>query len=738
MSNLNLRDCPRTCPYFVTCGCETEDENKCECKEWSNNHDYFSKVDFINQLLKEYLLDHFVTYPDKNSVVCFAVQNVYLSEACVMTSLVGADTFHAVKNFATFVEDLKQIEEKTAYDVLIVDGGHGAESGDDALNDPDLADESLYTDACKIIGLKPYPSNLNQTGNNIKKEDYLQFLSKGQEREEIPNKRNLLCHNYFKDWKFTVVNIAQFMQSKEEFRRWVKERDPAIVVIAWCHSVNGTTANVLAPHFSRIILGYDRVCILGGQMKLVELGENQREVLDDFEKRLLDDNTTKRRHVVLTGLYGSGKTLFGAQFVRMLLAKKRLIYRNKDKGDFKIVIVDYSASNARTSPLSEMIKGYFETEIEKNDVEVDLSLQQELFEHFKRKGSQGLCSFLEKLNFSHEADKVIVFIDEIHSEFDFKSINFENLTSINFIGCVNPMHPKHPGKFTVYKQPEAVLYCHLTHTYRNNLAIQNIFNKFTKDKLGLKTSVTMEEINMLGELDMSNLSMKADPGFQEQNRHESNTDVSLIVVGISDSDRKNDHKISIVTKLLKGILCNINKEKKQLSWPFGKKASLVDEFPNKQMIFILCTSFDCKLCQKLGKTFGLDVIYIYFDKSHRGLEKNTVILHHSYSDFNCFEEISRATHHLILIYKLEKRSKERISIPELISRNEKSNVGTKGIFIDMQNILEYDEEDNFEDLMRLYSIEKLFFSFIKFTRSIANISSSESDNDSDDSIVLSE
>lgn len=67
----------------------------------------------------------------------------------------------------------------------------------------------------------------------------------------------------------------------------------------------------------------------------------------------------------MTGGYGSGKTIFGAHITRMLLAKKRLIYRNKDEGKFKIVIVDYSACNGKISPLSEMIKGYFTAEIEK-------------------------------------------------------------------------------------------------------------------------------------------------------------------------------------------------------------------------------------------------------------------------------------------------------------------------------------------------------------------------------------
>ena len=158
---------------------------------------------------------------------------------------------------------------------------------------------------------------------------------------------------------------------------------------------------------------------------------------------MIEDNTTKKRHVILTGGYGSGKTIFGAHIKRMLLAKKRLIYRNKDKGKFKIVIVDYSACNGKISPLSEMIKGYFTAEIEKNDVELDLSLQCKLSRHIEEGKNRGLSKFLEELNFSHKPDKVLVFIDEISVNFDLSSIDFKNLTEINVIGCINPMHPKH-------------------------------------------------------------------------------------------------------------------------------------------------------------------------------------------------------------------------------------------------------------------------------------------------------
>ena len=423
---------------------------------------------------------------------------------------------------------------------------------------------------------------------------------------------------------------------------------------------------------------------------------------------MIEDNTTKKRHVILTGGYGSGKTIFGAHIKRMLLAKKRLIYRNKDEGKFKIVIVDYSACNGKISPLSEMIKGYFTAEIETNDVELDLSLQCKLSRHIEEGKNRGLSKFLEELNFSQKPDKVLVFIDEISVNFDLSSIDFKNLTEINVIGCINPMHPKH-GDYLLMKggHHEAVLHGHLKHTYRNSLAIQNIFNGF----------IWVD--HMRNEERKWNLffSMKNDPGFEEQLKHKKNHNVSLILVRIANSDRGDDHKIAILNKLFKGILCNINIDKKQLSWDFLKETSQVNKLPDKKIVFILCTMSEippCMLCEGLGKTCGLEVIYTFFETSYCGLEKNTVIVHHESEILNCYAEISRATHHLILLYKQGSEDKRNqidilISGSEEVQRYAECKFHRQAAFLDMQATSAYDESNSFEDLTTIFNIKKIYF-----------------------------
>ena len=127
-----------------------------------------------------------------------------------------------------------------------------------------------------------------------------------------------------------------------------------------------------------MIFGYDRVLMLGGQMKLVELDENQKMVLDSFENKLIE--TSKKRHVLLTGNYGNGKTIFGGHFGRMLIAKKRLNIPKLDNKKYKIVFVDCSAYKKNSSPLSKMIKGYFKSKVEK-DVEVDVTSQKILWKY---------------------------------------------------------------------------------------------------------------------------------------------------------------------------------------------------------------------------------------------------------------------------------------------------------------------------------------------------------------------
>lgn len=189
----------------------------------------------------------------------------------------------------------------------------------------------------------------------------------------------------------------------------VRQHNQDILTIPWCYSINGTTANLLAPQFSRMILGYDRVLMLGGQMKLVELDENQKMVLDSFENKLIE--SSKKRHVLLTGNYGNGKTIFGGHFGRMLIAKKRLNFPKLDNKKYKIVFVDCSADKKNSSPLSKMIKGYFKSEVEK-DVEVDVTSQKILWKYKQRKlRDRDLQHFLERM-LRYSAD--VVLIDEIN------------------------------------------------------------------------------------------------------------------------------------------------------------------------------------------------------------------------------------------------------------------------------------------------------------------------------------
>lgn len=193
--------------------------------------------------------------------------------------------------------------------------------------------------------------------------------------------------------------------------------------------------------------------------------------------------------------------------------------------------------------------------------------------------------------------------------------------------------------------------------------------------------------------------------------------MSLILVRISNSDRGDDHKIAILNKLFKGILCNISMDKKQLSWDFLKKTSQVNTLPDKKMVFILCTMSEippCMLCEGLGKTCGLEVIYTFFETSYCGLEKNTVIVHHESEILNCYAEISRATHHLILLYK-QGSEKKRNQIDILISRFEKvqryeeCKFHRQATFPDMQATSVCDESNSFEYLTTVFNTKKVYF-----------------------------
>ena len=263
------------CPYFDRCSCKVGKKEK--HKDRKNNNIFFGKEKLLKPMVKQQLLGR-VTHLKRPKTVCFETKKIFFDAVCVMTSISVINGLNFVEDF---VSSLKKRESAIGYNLLIIDGSHGSEEVQDAMdNRKDYENVEAYRQTCKMFGLKY-------------SEKYLE-ADEYQQRDDSTGQDAVINDPYLKDWCFTVVNVNQFKRNQNCLIKWVRNYDPDILAIPWCYSINGTKAKLLAPQFSRIMLGHDQMSMLGGQMKLVELDKQQKEVLDEVE-------SFEKQHAVLTG-----------------------------------------------------------------------------------------------------------------------------------------------------------------------------------------------------------------------------------------------------------------------------------------------------------------------------------------------------------------------------------------------------------------------------------------------------
>ena len=129
------------------------------------------------------------------------------------------------------------------------------------------------------------------------------------------------------DIEIMLIDIANFHGKPEELIAVIKKFEPSTLIIDWCFTRGGFTAQQLtaAGVVSHIKLENDLSIITGRDW--IKLSEEQKKVIEDIENMKMtgDGDDHDGSIVFLHGQYGSGKTVLGIEAGRILRSRRQQI-----------------------------------------------------------------------------------------------------------------------------------------------------------------------------------------------------------------------------------------------------------------------------------------------------------------------------------------------------------------------------------------------------------------------------
>jgi hypothetical protein len=129
-----------------------------------------------------------------------------------------------------------------------------------------------------------------------------------------------------------IIDIAHYHGKHKELIEVVKKFQPSTLIIDWCFTRGGNTAQKLTAggFISRIILENELSIITGRGW--IKLSKEQKKVMDDIEQMEMagDGSHHDGSIVFMQGSYGSGKTVLGIEAGRVLRSKRQQMNTDKE------------------------------------------------------------------------------------------------------------------------------------------------------------------------------------------------------------------------------------------------------------------------------------------------------------------------------------------------------------------------------------------------------------------------
>ena len=224
-------------------------------------------------------------------------------------------------------------------------GSHGKDNGQDGMNfleclsdanrqiDNESETRNFYVRWCYFFGLAEEgedprvfdPATGQVTGINTAVETPEWA---GRKPGRVPGDYKNL--QQLADIKIMLIDIANFHGKPEELIAVIKKFEPSTLIIDWCFTRGGYTAQQLtaAGVISRIMLENELSIITGRGW--IKLSDEQKKVIDDIETMEMtgDGSHHDGSIIFLVGPYGSGKTVLGIEAGRIMRSRRQI---NTDK-----------------------------------------------------------------------------------------------------------------------------------------------------------------------------------------------------------------------------------------------------------------------------------------------------------------------------------------------------------------------------------------------------------------------
>ena len=206
--------------------------------------------------------------------------------------------------------------------ILVLTGSHGSHDGRDGVSDLDMLTASVPSKGSKVVynkqqtrgfyekwtksdyfGVSAEPANdpriytpyTGRDGRTFYKVTGIKPIPEGKMPQPVANTR--LLNSKSTDLKVLVLDVAYFHKRDEELVAFIKKFEPTSLIIDWCFTKNGYTANLLARSgiISQIIAENKKYLVTGVRDRaIIELGPGQGGVLDRV-KQDMEDPALKER-----------------------------------------------------------------------------------------------------------------------------------------------------------------------------------------------------------------------------------------------------------------------------------------------------------------------------------------------------------------------------------------------------------------------------------------------------------
>ena len=409
-----------------------------------------------------------------------ASKQPFIMENCVLVTNNSATIDDLRKFIRDNLESVLLRGNSSLSKLMILSGCHGTPDGRDGINSleclsknensPRNETRKFYEEMCLMFDLSPQGDDPRVYDDISGKVVGVKSAAGVDWKERAPNflygswmsKLNIENVENAK-LMFKIIDVAAFHENIEELKEEIVKFDPSILVVDWCHNLDGFTVNHLKASglVSNIVLRNEE--FLRTKRQWIQLSQEQQKVLQDARTMKLRGGEVFFIH----GCFGSGKTVVGIEVARILASRRKL-----DTPDKKVQTIFTAPEPA------EFLLNYHQNSsftMEKKDTVIVIGIEPlSLFDEEDLESvswqdcNQDPVSVVNKVAYGLKTkdEHYVIVIDEL----GFSNQNWTNLQMVEYVDLIILPKLDHNSKKQIIppNTENGVNVYHLTKSYRQS------------------------------------------------------------------------------------------------------------------------------------------------------------------------------------------------------------------------------------------------------------------------------